>query len=250
MIFIPTFLFVLWALDIKDKKWTYLLSFAAALNLIFNFLKHWWPADLYATSAAVVLFLLTPVFHEWWTTRASLTDSVTSLYDRIKRYFIIAGLISWILGAVIFGLFKTTFTIPALFTIGFCVILSVLIRGEKRFLIPGVSIILADYVWRTIDLSFLMHVPISAIISEIGLGILMLIGIIWLMKKPGLWPILLLSLILLYRTVTMLDVMLHESFIYSISFFQVFMICGFLFCWMLVFPLVLWGVGMREMRYG
>jgi len=172
--------------------------------------------------------------------------------NKNTQYVFMTAFLSWIIGFIVFILFGFEFALPALLVILISLILSYFIRGNSRFLIPGISIISADYGWRFLNLIIYSNaIPANAnlsdiIIAKLALGITILLGIIWLVKRPGVLPILFLTIISIYRYASITFFIFSGTYATEMSKSQLTSIVIFLSFWIIIAPLLFWFLGIRE----
>lgn len=245
MLFIPSLVFFLVAIQVRSKYriWSYVLLALTIANAISNVLFSWWAADLYTLGYAVLLCLVNSHFQQWWIRCKATTHAGKNQY-----YMLSTMLISWALGLMTYELLKFNFVTPMIVIILLSLILRFVLRTNKQFLIPGVAAVVADYGWRLINGFFYEPDFISSIPAKALLGLVLLVGIIWWFKRPGIFPILFLTIVETYRFFGVAHNTLLGASTNNLDVTELTIIFSFLSMWMLMLPLFLWFVGLREAK--
>lgn len=166
------------------------------------------------------------------------------LHDINTRYVFLSVFIAWVASHAVFRKLGVNFVTPMYFCLLFSVAGFYWVRKSTRYLVPGCALILADIVWQIIrvkneNLSFTSEI----VITELVLIIAMIIGLIWLIKKPGIFPIFYLTLFQLFRfsgfTYQAMTNLIQEN----LSPIEVNYYLLYLVCWMYIVPLLFWFVG-------
>lgn len=171
------------------------------------------------------------------------------LHDINTVYVFLSVFIACWLSNLIQTKLGTHFITPMLLTTAFCLVGLFLVKQSNRYLIPGCALILADIAWQILRIiPNYNSYPSNIFITQSVLVITMLIGLVWLVKKPGVMPILYLALFQLFRfsgfTYEAINhaikdnILANEATIYTI----------YLVCWMYIVPLLFWMVGLRQLE--
>ena len=171
------------------------------------------------------------------------------LHDINTRYVYVSLFIAWLVSYLIFQKLGIYFIVPMLFTVVFTLIGLYRVRHDAiRFLIPGCAVILADIAWQVIrfarsetgnTLGFTITVCI--------LTVAIVIGLIWLLKRPGIFPIIYLMLFQLFRFSGFLYQGMNRLATNELTMHEFGLYILYLVCWMYLVPLVFWFVGLMQL---
>ncbi len=313
----PTIVFLTIAYQIQNLKWRYLFFALSAISFIYNLYYKLWTQEIYSVTTAMVLFMLTPHFSQWWQKRnergnpSSLWDFareawLLTKYNKYKLFFWISFLIVSITGicfytgftnqallgsllagfCIVYGLknifclilppewflhdvsteyiflsvfiayllsdyisqkLSVHFTLPMIIVALTCLVGFILVKKTNRYLIPGCALIFADIVWQLIRLMQENNIYSSSFITTVCiLVVTMLIGLIWLIKKPGVMPILYLVLFQLFRFSTFSYEAIERANSNDLSVPEASDYMLYLVCWMYIVPLLFWIIGLRQ----
>jgi hypothetical protein len=169
------------------------------------------------------------------------------LHDINTGYVFLSVFLSWGAAYLIILEVGTNFIKPMILAVVFCSIGFHLIRHNTRYLMPGCAVILADIVWQIIryvqdDMGY------TAPVITTGLVLIsaMLIGLIWLVKKPGILPVAYLSLFQLFRFSGFTFQAVDRITSSQLSSAEVTYYLLYLVCWMYIVPLLFWLIGLSQ----
>ena len=163
------------------------------------------------------------------------------LHDSSTRYVFLAVFIVIITSHFIRIRLGGDFIIPMGLAVIFSLIGFYWIKDSSRFFMPGCALILADLAWQIIRF---MHetnlTPVHVLLTQLILIIAMIVGIIWLVKKPGIFPILYLVLFQLFRISGFIIQALDRFVSDNLSSTDVTYYVLYLVCWMYIVPFLFW----------
>jgi len=169
------------------------------------------------------------------------------LHDINTGYVFLSVFLSWGAAYLIISEVGTNFIKPMILAVLFCLIGFSLIRHNTRYLMPGCALILADIVWQIFryiqdDLGYTAPIITTGCVLIVA----MLIGLIWLVKKPGILPIAYLTLFQLFRfsgfTYQAVDrVTSNELSSAEVTYYLLYLVC-----WMYIVPLLFWFIGLSQ----
>lgn len=112
---------------------------------------------------------------------------------------------------------------------------------------PGCSLILADIGWQMFKfMKENLPIPPEMLLTQAILICAMLIGLVWLIKKPGVFPILYLILFQLFRLSGFISQALDRLVHDQLSNVDVMYYILYLICWMYIAPFLLWLVALKN----
>lgn len=171
------------------------------------------------------------------------------LHDINTNYVFLSVLIAYWSSNLINNKLSANFIIPAILVAVICVTALFLIRKNTRYLIPGCALILADILWQCVRLiQNNSGYPPSFILTMIVLVITMLIGLVWLIKKPGVLPIAYLALFQLFRFSNFTYEAMGHVIANDLSLYEVTAYAIYLVCWMYIVPLLFWMIGLIQVK--
>lgn len=171
------------------------------------------------------------------------------LHDVSTGYVFLAVFIAWGVSDLMLQKLGTNFILPMCLAALFCLIGFHYIRDNKRYLIPGCALVLADIGWQIVR--FIQNNPTLTpqdLLTEVLLIVAMLIGLIWLLKKPGILPIIYLALFQLFRftafTYQAIDRITYETLTTpEVTYYILYLVC-----WMYIVPLIFWFNGLIQQK--
>lgn len=169
------------------------------------------------------------------------------IFDQDTRYAAYALFASWILGVVIYAVMTRYFVLVTTVTIVTSLLISYFIRGNSRFFAPAIAIIVADFVWRAVNilisggmtLPYVLHVELVSVI-------LITAGSYWLLKRPGILPIFFLSLLQMHHLIDAIYSMLSQASYFNVTIQNLTVFLIFSACWMLILPIMLLFLGWQS----
>ncbi len=173
------------------------------------------------------------------------------LHDVSTEYTFFTVFIAYWLADLITQKLGFEFLLPMLLAATLCLAGFFLVQKNNRYLIPGCALILADILWQLLRLiqnnDTYTH---SFITTVIVLVLAMLIGLLWLIKKPGVFPIVYLALFQLFRFSTFTYEATDHAISNDLSLSEASDYILYLVCWMYIVPMLFWIVGLKQLQYG
>jgi hypothetical protein len=170
------------------------------------------------------------------------------LHDINTDYVFISVFVGYWLSDFISQKLGVYFILPMVLSAALCLTGFFLVRQNNRYLIPGCAIVLADIIWQLIRLSQDNSGYLSTLITtEVVLVVAMLIGFVWLIKKPGVMPIIYLALFQLFRFSGFTYEATNHAIADKLSVEETTAYGLYLVCWMYIVPLLFWMIGLRQL---
>ncbi len=173
------------------------------------------------------------------------------LHDVNTEYTFLAVFIAYWLSDLISHKLSFQFTLPMIIAAISCLVGFFLVQKNNRYLIPGCALILADIIWQLLRLIQDNDIYSSSFITTVFILVMtMLIGLIWLVKKPGVLPIVYLALFQLFRFSTFSYEAIDRAISNDLSLSEASDYTLYLVCWMYIVPLIFWMFGLRQIEDG
>lgn len=169
------------------------------------------------------------------------------LHDVNTGYVFLSIIISWAVAYLMDQQLGDNFITPMTLAVIICLIGFHQIRSSTHFLIPGCALILSDIIWQVIrhiqnDMGYTPQV----VTAECVLISAMLVGLIWLIKKPGIPPIAYLALFQLFRFSSFAYQAIYNAISNALSAPEVTYYILYLVSWMYIVPLLFWLIGLMH----
>ncbi len=169
------------------------------------------------------------------------------LHDLNTEYTFLSVLIAYWLSGLISQKLGVQFVFPMIMAAVLCLVGFFLIHNKNRYLIPGCSIVLSDIIWQIFRLIKENDAYSGSLITTVVILVLtMLIGLIWLVRKPGIFPIVYLVLFQLFRFSTFSYEATDHAMTNVLSVSEASDYMLYLVSWMYIVPLLFWMMGLRE----
>ncbi len=240
---------------LTNQKVRIIIFVVLLLILAFSFYIRTWPLELYAIAIVIILSQISLIGHQYWMSRIltrSQPGNIAPFTKAEAKFTIWTALFCWV-GAVLIGTVGTHFVFPALLVVLFGLIVGKCVKGPRSFLVPAAAIYFADAGWQlTKIVRYYDLLTLTDIVPIVTFAILIVIGVIWLIKKPGKYPILYLSILQVSSFMTSVAALFGHDFITRnpINFNFIIMIGAIIFflIWKLVIPLWLAIVGTNHFK--
>ncbi|HSW93279.1 MAG TPA: hypothetical protein VLJ15_02865 [Gammaproteobacteria bacterium] len=171
------------------------------------------------------------------------------LHDANTEYTFFSVFIAWWLSHLIAQKMGVQFTLPMIMAAVTCLGGFYLVKKNNRYLMPGCALVFADLIWQLLRLIQESDTYSSSLITTVLiLVITLLIGLIWLIKKPGIMPIVYLTLFQLFRFSTFSYEATENAVANNLSVSEASDYTLYLVCWMYIVPLLFWIVGSRQIE--
>lgn len=195
-------------------------------------------------SAILAIFISIYVFQQLF---YSLLSPEWFLHDINTGYVFLGVFASWMISAIMFEKLDADFLLPMILTGIICLLGIYFARGSTRFLVPGCSVILADIIWQVIRY-FQNNASLTPefIITESILIVAMLIGLVWLLKKPSVMPIIYLAIFQLFRFTAFVYQGVDRAIGETLTTPEVTYYILYLVCWMYIVPLIFMFKGLMQ----
>lgn len=173
------------------------------------------------------------------------------LHDINTEYTFFCVFIAWWLSDLISQKLGFQFTLPMIIAAVTCLAGFFLIKKNNRYLVPGCALVLADIIWQLLRLIQENDTYTNSLVTTIFILVLtMVIGLIWLVKKPGIMPIVYLVLFQLFRFSTFSYEATENAISNNLSVSEASDYTLYLVCWMYIVPLLFWIIGLRQVERG
>lgn len=166
------------------------------------------------------------------------------LHDINTGYVFLSVFITWALSYLLFQKLGTIFIMPMIFSVILAIVGFYSVHRTSRYLVPGCAILLADIVWQVVRM---MQESISyqpeVITTQAVLIIAIILGTVWLMRKPSILPVAYLALFQLIRFAGFVFQALQSFKSQDLAVVEVMYYFLYLVCWMYIAPLLFWLIG-------
>ncbi len=171
------------------------------------------------------------------------------LHDVNTEYVFLSVLIAYWLSDFISQKLSFQFTLPMTIAAIVCLAGFFWVRTSSRYLIPGCALVLSDIIWQLLRLIQDNEAYSNSLAMTVFfLVITMLIGLIWLIKKPGMMPIVYLTLFQLFRFSTFSYEATERAISNDLSVSEASDYMLYLVCWMYIVPLLFWMIGFKQIQ--
>lgn len=169
------------------------------------------------------------------------------LHDVDTEYTFLSVFIAYWLSDLVSQKLGFQFTLPMIMAAISCLVGFFLVPKNNRYLVPGCALVLADILWQLLRIVRANEIYSSSLITTVFILVMtILIGLVWLVKKPGVMPIVYLTLFQLFRFSTFSYEATERAISNDLSVSEVSDYTLYLVCWMYIVPLLFWMIGLRQ----
>jgi len=171
------------------------------------------------------------------------------LHDVNTEYTFLSIFAAYWLSNLISHKMGSQFTLPMIMAAISCLAGFFLLHKNSRYLMPGCALVFADIIWQIFRLIRENDTYSSSFIMTVFILVMtMVIGLIWLVKKPGVMPIVYLALFQLFRFSTFSYEAIERAISNDLSLSEASDYTLYLVCWMYIVPLLFWMIGLRQIE--